>query len=208
MPIPGSPVTRAKRSAPDTASAHACSSRASAGAAALGVLGGGQGGRQRAGRSPATAAAGGATRPRRTSSTSARVAADGGIPSSERKRSPMAPRGRERRRAIAVEREQADQLAMRRLGQRLDVQAPARPRDRAGQVAGVLRPGGQRAEHAGQLGGVLVARAQRPVAVEAVEQLAVPGVRGGLELSVGEAAGGTPTRRRGPSPRAARPARR
>ena len=61
---------------------------------------------------------------------------------------------------------------MRRLGQRLDVQAPASPRDRGGQVAGVLRPGGQRAEHAGQLGGVLVARAQRPVAVEAVEQLA------------------------------------
>ena len=75
---------------------------------------------------------------------------------------------------------------MRRLGQRLDVEAPARPRDRGRQVAGLLGAGGERAEHAGQLGGVLVARAQRPVVVEAVEQLAVPRLRGRLELAVGE----------------------
>ena len=177
------------------------------GPAALGVLGGGQGGRQRGGARRGDGR-GGARDPaaadvldersrrgrRRDPELGAQALAHGA-------------RGGERRRAIAAEREQADQLAMRRLGQRLDVQAPARPRDRGGQVAGVLRAGGQRAEHAGQLGGVLVARAQRPVAVEAVEQLTVPRVRGGLEVVRRRGGGGTPTRRRGPSPTARRAGR-
>ena len=176
------------------------------GLAALGALGGGQGGRQGGG--ARRGGRGGARDPaaadvldersrrgrRRDPELGAQALAHGA-------------RGGERRRAVAAEREQADQLAMRRLGQRLDLQAPARPRDRGGQVAGLLRAGGQRAEHAGQLGGVLVARAQRPVAVEAVEQLAAPGVRGGLEVARRRGGGGTPARRRGPRP-TARPARR
>ena len=153
------------------------------GLAALGPLGGGQGGRQR----------GGAGLGRTGDPAAADVLDE--RPRGGRRRDPElgaqalahGTRGGERRRAIAVEREQADQLAVRRLGQRLDVQAPARPRDRGGEVAGVLRPGGQRGQHAGQLDGVLVACAQRPVALEAGEQLTVPGVRGGLELAVGDA---------------------
>ena len=73
---------------------------------------------------------------------------------------------------------------MRRLGQRLDVEAAASPSDGGGQVAGALCARGQRAEQPGQLGGVLAARAQRPVAVEAVEQLTLPRVRVDQYLNV------------------------
>jgi hypothetical protein len=77
---------------------------------------------------------------------------------------------------------------MRRLGQRLDLHAPPSPRGRGGLVAGFLCPSGQRAEHAGQLGGVRVARTLRPVAVEAVEELTAARSGGGLQVTAGEEA--------------------
>jgi hypothetical protein len=162
------------------------------GPAALGWLGGGQGGRQRRGgrrgdgrrRGSQPAAADILDeRARRDRRGDAQLGAQA-----------LAHRegGGERGRAITVEREQTDQLAMRRLGQRLDIDAAARPCNRGGDVAGGLCAGGQGAEHGGELGGELVAGPQRPVGVEAVEQLPVPHLRGGLEVSLGDATAEVP----------------
>ena len=89
----------------------------------------------------------------------------------------------QRRRPVAGEREQGDQLAVRRLGERLEADAPSGPADRSGEIPAVARALRERAEHPGQLRLVLVTRPQCPVGVEALEQLALPRAHRGLELA-------------------------
>ena len=94
-------------------------------------------------------------------------------------------RRRQRRRTVAGAREQADQLAMCLLAERLGLQPPARPAGRRAQLACGLGLRGERREHARELCRVLVAGAQHPVGVHAGEQLAHPAVDGRRQLAGG-----------------------
>jgi hypothetical protein len=91
----------------------------------------------------------------------------------------------QRRGAVAGEREQADQVAVPRLAERLVLAARTSPADRLGHAARVLGAAGEGRQHAGELVLVLVAGPHRPVGIEPAQELAARERGAGLELGGG-----------------------